>query len=89
MPIFNVRFAVDGNSFDVYINGFHVYHEDEAFYLNANYDDQEYCIETIEFHGINYGDGVDSDGEGEDTIVTPLPGYLVSYTNPLVREITF
>ena len=89
LPIFNVRFAVDGNSFDVYINGFHIYHEDEAFYPAANYTDQEYCIETIEFHGINYGDGVDSDGEGEDTIATPLPGYLVSYTNPLVREITF
>ena len=86
LPIFNVRYAVDGNSFDLYINGFHIYHEDEAFYLAANYTDQEYCIETIEFHGVNYGDGNDSDGEGPDTIATPLSGYLVSYTNPVVRQ---
>ncbi|NMV82701.1 MAG: hypothetical protein GX816_04010, partial [Erysipelotrichia bacterium] len=48
---------------------------------------QQYCIESIEFHGVNYGDGIDSDAEGEDTVATPLNGYLVSYTNPVVREI--
>jgi hypothetical protein len=87
LPIFNVRYVVSGNSYDVFINGFNVYHENEAFYFDANYVDQEYSLETIEFHGVNYGDGVDSDGEGPDTIATPLAGYLVSYTNPIVREI--
>lgn len=87
LPIFNVRYVVNENSFDLYINGFHIYHEDEAFYDEINYTNQEYCIESIEFHGVNYGDGIDSDGEGEDTVATPLDGYLVSYTNPLVREI--
>ncbi|MFA5236039.1 MAG: hypothetical protein WC399_04290 [Bacilli bacterium] len=87
LPIFNVRFVVDDNDYDLYINGFHVYHEDEAFYLEENYLGQEYSLETIEFHGVNYGDGIDSDGEGPDTIATPLPGYMVTYTNPIIREI--
>lgn len=87
LPIFNVRYVVNENSFDLYINGFHIHHEDDAFYDEPNYTNQEYCIESIEFHGVNYGDGIDSDDEGEDTVATPLDGYLVSYTNPVVREI--
>jgi hypothetical protein len=89
LPFFNVRFVVDHNSYSVYINGFKVYQENEAFYLAANYVDQGYCLETFELQAVNYGDGIDSDGEGPDTIATPIMpgGYGVAYINPIVREI--
>lgn len=87
LPFFNVRFVVNLNSYSVYINGFKVYEENEAFYLAANYTGQTYTLESFELQAVNYGDGIDTDGEGPDTIATPLPGYFVAYTNPLVREI--
>ncbi|MFA5422176.1 MAG: hypothetical protein WC344_05320 [Bacilli bacterium] len=92
LPFFNVRFAVNLNSYSVYINGFKVYEEFDAFYLAENYstlDPQQYCLETFELQAVNYGDGVDSDGDGPDTIATPIMpgGYGVAYTNPIVRTV--
>lgn len=87
LPFFNVRFVVNLNSYSVYINNFKVYEENEAFYLKANYTDQTYCLETFELQAVNYGDGIDTDGEGPDTIATPLPSYFVAYTNPIVRQV--
>ena len=89
LPFFNVRFFVYQNSYSVYINGFEVYHEENAFYDAENYVDQEYCLESFELQAVNYGDGVDSDGEGPDTIASPLMpgGYGVAYTNPIVRAV--
>lgn len=87
LPFFNVRFVVNLNSYSVYINNFKVYEENEAFYLKANYTDQTYCLETFELQAVNYGDGIDTDGEDPDTIATPLPSYFVAYTNPIVRQV--
>lgn len=87
LPFFNIRYSVDGNYYAVYINSFKVYEEHEAFYLSTNYTGQGLCIETIELQAVNYGDGVDMDEDGPDTISTPLPGYGVAYANPIVYEI--
>lgn len=89
LPFFNVRFFVDGNSYSLFINGFEIYHEDEAFYLAENYTNQKFSLECFELQAVNYGDGVDSDGAGPDTIASPrMPGgYGVAYTNPIVREV--
>ena len=89
LPFFNVRFFVYRNSYTLFINGFKVYHEDDAFYLAGNYTGQKYCLERFELQAVNYGDGVDSDGDGPDTIASPrMPGgYGVAYTNPIVRQV--
>lgn len=87
LPFFNIRFVVNLNSYGVYINGFKVYEESEAFYLAENYINQTYTLESFELQAVNYGDGIDTDGEGPDTIATPLPGYFVAYTNPFIREL--
>lgn len=87
LPFFNVRFVVEGNSYTVFINGLEVCFHDEAFYDSSDYVGQSFCIEEFTLQGVNYGDGIDSDGEGEDTIATPLPGYGLAFGNPIVREI--
>ena len=85
LPFFNVRFVVNLNSYSVYINNFKVYEELNAFY--KVYTNQTYCLESFELQAVNYGDGIDTDGEGPDTIATPLPSYFVAYTNPIVRQV--
>jgi len=84
LPFFNVRFVVTENEYSVFINNYEVYHEDNAFYLAEDYSGQQYCLETMELQAVNYGDGTLAD---DGKYNTPLSGYFVGYSNPLVVDI--
>lgn len=82
LPFFHVRFAVDGNSYSIYINAFEVQHEDNAFYSGA-YEGGKYFINNMALHGVNYGK---KDGTA-GTSAEDYDPYRLTYLNPIVREI--
>lgn len=82
LPFFHVRFVVIENSYSIYINGFEIQREEDAFY--DTYTNQKYAINNFALHGVNYGRQDGTAGTGAEGDYDP---YRLTYLNPIVREI--